>query len=187
MLDWIGGFLSGLKQTTPVVFLGIAIASGIVLFIGNDLASTMGLSEFRKEYRAYLGGALVLSLSLVVAHALWSGAKGILALAKGALDRRKARRSLEARQKQLDKLTPDEKVYLAPYILDKENTRNFLIEDGTAGGLVAKGILYRASTVGSMLDGWAHNMHPWARDYLEANPHLLEGAARKRRQGSGRI
>lgn len=187
MLDWIGGFLGGLKQTTPVIFLGVAIASGLVLFVGNDLLGTIGLAEFRTEYRAYLGGALVLSLSLVIAHALWGGAKGAVGLVKAALNQRKGQKALEDRQRQLHKLTPDEKAYLAPYILENENTRNFLIEDGVAGGLVAKGILYRASSVGNMLDGWAHNMHAWAREYLEGNPSIFEGATRKRRQSSGRI
>jgi hypothetical protein len=186
MLDLKRGFLGWLKQTPPVIFLGIAMASGIVLIVGDDLASTIGLAEFRKEYRAFLNGALVLSLALVVAHGLWSGGKGIVAHLKRPRARRDEGPPLEIRQEQLHQLTPDEKAYLAPYIFGKESTRHFKMEDSTAGGLVAKSILYRSSHIGSMTDGWAHTLRPWARNYLEANPQLLDGASGKRKQGSGR-
>jgi hypothetical protein len=186
MLDWKRGFLSWLKQTTPVVLLGIAIASGIVLFVGDDLASAVGLAEFHKAYRAYFYGALLLSLALVVAHGLWSGVKGIVAHLKRPRGRRDEGPPLEIRQQQLYQLTPDEKAYLAPYILGKESTRHFMMEDSTAGGLVEKSILYRASHIGSMTDGWAHTLRPWARNYLEAHPQLLEGASAKGKQGRGR-
>ncbi len=61
-----------------------------------------------------------------------------------------------------------------------EDTLCFHIEDGVAGGLVAKHILYRSSSIGGRLTGFAHNIQPWAREYLTDNPHLL-GAANARR------
>jgi hypothetical protein len=60
MLDWVGTFVGGLKETTPALLLGVAMASAIVLFTGNDFVSTIGLAEFRQNYRPYLGGALSL-------------------------------------------------------------------------------------------------------------------------------
>ena len=76
-------------------------------------------------------------------------------------------------------MTPDEKAYLVPFVLQQENTQYFLIEDGIAGGLIAKGVLYRSSNVGSLVSGWAHNIQPWAREYLTEHAELLEGARAK--------
>ncbi len=88
----------------------------------------------------------------------------------------KKRENLKKSQEQLHKLTPDEKAYLVPYVIKDENTQYFLIEDGVAGGLVAKGIIYQASSVGDMIMGWAYNIQPWVKDYLSENPKCLEGA-----------
>lgn len=84
---------------------------------------------------------------------------------------------MKVRHQSLHELTPDEKSYLAAYVLDDVNTQYMQIDDGIAGGLNAKGIIYRASNVGDMLRGWAYNIQPWAKDYLREHPHLLDGAS----------
>jgi hypothetical protein len=87
-----------------------------------------------------------------------------------------AKLKLEQRKKSLHELTADEKAYLIPYVLENQNTQYFLLEDGIAGGLQAKTIIYRASNLGSLVGGWAFNIQPWARDYLKEHPELLQGA-----------
>ena len=76
--------------------------------------------------------------------------------------------------RQLSQLTPEERGYLAPYILEQRNTQVFPMEDGISGGLMSKGILYLGSRLVT-LDGMAHNLQPWARQHLSANRHLLDG------------
>ena len=49
------------------------------------------------------------------------------------------------------------------------------IDDGVVNGLVAKGIIFRAASMGNLLEGMAHNIGDFAWDYLHENPHLLEG------------
>lgn len=88
---------------------------------------------------------------------------------------RKSRKLMELRKADLVNLTPNEKAYLAPYIFGEETTQYFLMEDGIKGSLEARNILYRASNMGDMVNGWAYNIQPWARDHLRNNPHLLEG------------
>jgi hypothetical protein len=126
-----------------------------------------------------------LSLSLALGQAILAGFKWAASLVKGIIDKRKTQQVLVKKQEILRKLTPDEKAYLAPYILNAENSRNFLIEDGVAGGLVAKGILYRPSTIGSLLGGWAHNMQPWAREFLDSHRECLVGASAGRENSRG--
>lgn len=61
MLDIVSSILSTIKQISPVLLLGIAIATGVGLFGGDELVARLGLTEVRNEYRAYLGGTFVLA------------------------------------------------------------------------------------------------------------------------------
>lgn len=175
MIEAFSGFLSAIKQTSPVIFTGLAIASGIVLFGGGELIVAIGLHEFRETNKPYIGGCFVLSLSIVFAQ-LATGAFGLIKAQ--FLEWQKSKNSkkvIAAKKADLVNLTPDEKAYLAPYILEQETTQYFLMEDGIKGSLEAKGILYRASNMGDLIDGWAYNLQPWAREHLQNNPELLEG------------
>ena len=169
VLEAIASFLTTLLKASPVLLLGISIACGTVLFIPEDLASKLAITEFRQQYRAYIGGTFILSSSIVLAQFAWLFIQSL----KYKYDHRI---SLSNKRKRLYYLTPDEKAYLVPYVFCDENTQYFLLEDGISGGLEAKGIIYRASNIGNMLDGFAYNIQPWAKHYLKNNPHLLEGA-----------
>ena len=175
MLEAVSGFLSALKGTSPVIFLGVAIASGLILFGTDGFVSNLGLAEFRDQNKGYIGVSFVLSVSIVFAQAIANGGKMLLKFVERWRKKKVRAATLEQRQNTLHKLTADEKAYLKPYVFGDENTQYFLIEDGIAGGLKAKDIIYMSSQVGSMLEGWAYNIQPWAKQYLEENPHLLEG------------
>ncbi|MFT6904811.1 MAG: hypothetical protein ACJAS1_001465 [Oleiphilaceae bacterium] len=175
MIEAFSGLLGSIKQTSPVIFTGLAIACGIILFGSGELITIIGLTEFREANKPYIGGCFVLSLSIVFAQAV----TGIIGLIKSAFKKWKKGKDrmllVKAKQAELAKLTPDEKAYLAPYVLGQETTQYFLMEDGIKGSLETKGILYRASNMGDMVTGWAYNIQPWAKEYLENNEHLLEG------------
>lgn len=176
MLETLSGLLSSIKQTSPVIFTGLAIASGIVLFGSGELITTIGLNEFRDTNKPYIGGCFVLSLSIAFAQAIthvFGFAKTQFNKWKRAKDSEKA---IQARKADLINLTPDEKAYLLPYVVGQKTTQYFLMEDGVKGSLEARGIIYRASCMGDMLKGWAYNIQPWAREHLQKNQELLEGA-----------
>lgn len=168
-LETIGSLLAGLKQISPTVLLAIATASGAVIFGGDRLAGPLGIIELRDEYRPHLGAAFLGTSALLLAYGLASAGKSITR-------KRRQRQLMSLRRKSLHTLTPDEKAYLGPYVLEDENTQYFQLEDGVVGGLAAKNILYQASGVARLLSGLAYNMQPWAKEYLAQNPHLLEGA-----------
>lgn len=179
MIEAFSGLLSSIKQTSPVIFTGLAIASGIVLFGSGELITTIGLNEFREANKPYIGGCFVFSLSIVFAQTiteLFSFAKTRIAKWQKS---RNSKKSIESRKAGLANLTPDEKAYLAPYVLGQKTTQYFLMEDGVKGSLEAKGILYRASPMGDMITGWAYNIQPWARKHLQENQDLLYGATPK--------
>lgn len=165
MLDSLTTFLSGLKQATPTLLFGLVLASGLVLFATESFVTTLGLAEFRQANMSYLGGTFVVAVALLVSHLVFGSTSWIR---RGIARHR--------RHKSLRELTPDEKAYLIPYVVNDQNTAYYLIEDGIAGGLTAKGIIYRASSVGSIVDGWAFNIQPWAKTYLKSHLELLGGA-----------
>ena len=163
MFPKVSEIIDGLKALTPQLLLSIAIFTAVVPFSPTWLTDMAGLTDLVKAYRPYLGAALLAAISVLIAHlpavvARWWRAK----------------RSAGARLRQLSQLTPEERGYLAPYILEQRNTQVFPMEDGIAGGLMSKGILYLGSRLVT-LDGMAYNLQLWARQHLSANSHLLDG------------
>jgi hypothetical protein len=175
MIEALSGLLGSIKQTSPVIFTGLAIACGIILFGSGDLITTIGLTEFRDANKPYIGGCFVLSLSIVFVQAV----TGIIGLVKSVFQKWKKEKDrkllIKAKHAELARLTPDEKAYLVPYVLSQETTQYFLMEDGIKGSLETKGIIYRASNMGDAVTGWAYNIQPWAKGHLETNQNLLEG------------
>jgi hypothetical protein len=143
----------------PVPFL-VAIISvlALILFLPDPVAKTLAIDEFRVNFRALLGPTLLLAVSFLIA-------RFYIFLRSGVVEKKK----LKAQQQILHKLTSHEKGYLIQF-LEGQNTLYKGIDDGVMGGLIAKGIAYRSSQVGNYIDGFAHNLQPWAREYLEDNP-----------------
>jgi hypothetical protein len=48
-------FFAMLRAGTPVLFLGLAIAAGLMLWLPDAVTSALGLTTFREENRANLG------------------------------------------------------------------------------------------------------------------------------------
>jgi len=169
MIEGFATFFTSFKKVAPVPLLAISIATGIILFTPPGFSRTLGIDEFRETYRGWIGSAFILSLSYLAAHLAWWLRSIIMA-------RRKRKQAEKTRNQHLHDLTAEEKGYLAPFVFDGVNTQNFDIDDGIAGGLTPKGIIYRASIIFDVVHGSPYNIQPWARAYLRSNPQLLEGA-----------
>jgi hypothetical protein len=129
-----------LRQSSPIFLIGISIACGATLFFPENIANTLGVVDFRNQYRGYIGAILIIASSVVIAQSARWGIKALRASYN-------SKRSKKVRINYLHNLTPDEKAYLIPFVIDDENTQYFVIEDGIAGGLSAKNIIYQASGV----------------------------------------
>jgi hypothetical protein len=149
--------------------IAVAVASALLLFLPAPTIGQLGVESLLREYRAYIGGAFIVSCSYLAAHLL-AGAAALL----------KTRFTARARKRQqmqwLRELTPDEKALLIPFVRDQRASRNFSIDNGVVGGLVAKRILFRSSNMGDLVRGFPYNLQPWAREVLNENPTLLDGA-----------
>jgi hypothetical protein len=177
MIEIFSGLIASLKQTSPAIFGGLAIASGIVLFTSGDFVDSIGLSEFKSLNLPLIGGAFVISISILAAQFISKAFTWM----KSKIERYGEKKSSERRRKleieELSKLTPDEKSYLLPFIEEQKASINFRMEDGIKSSLTNKGIIYQANGIGGMLSGLAYNIQPWAREHLNSNKHLLVGAS----------
>ena len=71
--------------------------------------------------------------------------------------------------------TEEEKQILRFYYAKETKTNYLHVADGVVQGLVAKGIIQLASSMGSVVDGFAHNINEIVWQELNEHPDLLVG------------
>jgi len=150
--------------------LVLSVAVGCLLFLPDDVAEKMALRQFREQYRTYIGPSFLLVASLLIVQAAFH----VLQTLRDKIRRARAKK---VREMALESLTPEEQGYLAALVVDSKNTIYVNIGDGVAGGLEAKGILYRSTNMFDPLEGIPHNLQPWARKTLTERPDLLDKAS----------
>lgn len=159
-IDILVKYLRGIS--VPFLFF-LTAAFGFVLFLPEDMAKTFALAEFRTEYRVFVGPAFLLALSLL--------AERMFSIFR---QQRKSKQSLKRTQESLHYLTPEEKGYLAVYVAGGQTILYASIDDKVMRGLAMRKITYAPSQTVFLTDGIAYILYPWAKEYLEKNPHLLE-------------
>ncbi len=139
----------------------ISIAGCFVLFGPKFLLDRTGLTALASPHLPLIALIVIAALALL-----------LIELVIVLVRKRKGKRSENARCKFLHGLTVEERATLLQF-MNGQNTASFNISDGVAGGLVRKRILYIAATAFHPFSV-PHNLQPWARDYLEKNPSLLD-------------
>lgn len=167
MIEFIKAVLEGLKLG-PRHYVAIGVFTGVLLFCDPELLQRIALREFAEDYRAVLGFAFLGACALLAV----SMGGGVLARV-GAW--RRERQFHGQVLQRLQCLTEDEKQILRFYVVHQTKTNTLRVNDGAVNGLVASGILYRASTVGDLVQGFAHNISEAAWEYLQIDPAVLNG------------
>lgn len=157
-LDWI-------KLPTKTL-AALCIVFGVLIFSGDAALERFGLKTFVHEYRAYLGVGFLVSLSLTVVNTLAATLKFIYPWIAQAYWIRLGR-------KRLKKLNPTEKKILRYYIQNQTRSQSLPIQDGTVNALQREKIIIRGSSLGSLY-GFDFNIQPWAWEYLNEHPELLD-------------
>jgi Super-infection exclusion protein B len=147
------------KLLAPRVLIAIAVSCAVVLFLPSPALGRIGLLTLRESRRGELGGALVVSVALLLADATSSAWKD-WAQKRGMW-------------RELKRLTPDEKDVLRRYLEEDTGTISWSVESGVVNGLQAKRILYRASEISDASLIFPYNLQPWARDRLRKKPGLV--------------
>lgn len=155
-------------KLAPRYLAAIGTFSGLLLFLPKNLADTIGVSHLAQDYRQWLGLAFLASLALLAVH--WSIEIG--AIIRNATLVKEHQKMITQK---LHTLTENEKQILRFYIATQSKTNRLRIDDGIVGGLVASGVIYRATSVGNMVDGFDHNISEFAWEYLHKHQGLLAG------------
>lgn len=161
-------FLLEFLKLAPRYLLAVALFSGLLLFLPEGTLERMRLLQFAEDHSHWLGVAFLLS-AIVWGIDIFIRT---CSLVVGFHGRHQARVLTIQR---LHALTEDEKQILRYYIAQGTRSNKLRIDNGVVNGLVAAGIIYRASDMGSMLQGFAHNITDIAWNYLHKHPRLLEG------------
>lgn len=165
--DFIQLLLNALKLQTRYV-VTLAAVAGLLLFADPRVLQFFDLTAMAQEHRAVIALVWLCSVVLLAVdggRVLWS-----------KLHKLRARRQLEQRiTERLLTLTEDEKQILRFYVAHSTRSNTLRVDDGVVQGLVAAGVIYRASGLGNMVEGFAHNISQEAWDELHKNPVLLRG------------
>jgi hypothetical protein len=164
-MEWLGGVISAIKNAGPLLYFAAFIASAALLFLPDNFIVQLGLDQFRQTYRSQAGIVFIASGSLLAAYFLFA----VWRVALSPWHNMRLRRSV---YQKLTELTDAEKAFLGPFIIADENTVFASINDGIAGGLQAKGLIYRSSNISHGFD-WPYNLQPITRRVLKEHPELL--------------
>jgi hypothetical protein len=155
-------------KLSPRYLLPVAMITGFLLFAPNNILDILGLVDLIKQYRPYIGGALLISLGLLLSNIL-------AMLFDFTRQRSEKSKRLKQMRKRLHNLTEEEKALLRGYVERQSRTQYFDMENGVARGLEAERIIFQASNIGR-IDSWAYNIQPWAWTYLSGRPELLKSS-----------
>ena len=127
---------------------------------------TVGLTDLVETYRDYIGGIFLVTLALLVVNAAAAACDFFKPWVVQAY-------LIWQGKKRLRVLTPEEKEILFYYIQNQTRSQKLDIKSGTVNGLQRDKIILRGSSLGTY-SGFDFLIQPWAWEYLNIHPELLE-------------
>jgi len=160
ILDWF--------KVVPLA-LALVFASVLLLVLPDSAVAWLGLTETMAHIRPWLAFALVVGLSLVLAHT-------VLALIGPFRKWRTERAGMREVRQRLHRLAPDEKGALAPLLLDQRKAVALDMWHGVTLALLSARIIGRSDPHLGIPGGHGLFMffvQDWAWTYLNERPHLV--------------
>lgn len=151
------------KKIPTSLFFAIGFVLALILFSPDSWIDKFSLSEFRVNYRVWLGPAFLFVLAILVSRAFTFISESVVGF-----------QIKRERLNNLKTLTRDEKEYLRVFVENDTATISREISDGIIDSLESKGIVYRTSSLSSYWKTFPYSLQPWARKYLKEQPKLLE-------------
>lgn len=158
--------LIGQFKSTRYIF-AISVISGILLFSPKNIVNNLGVSLFIQKYRVWVG------IAFLVSCGFWIADIGVVLLKKQK-SKTKLKAKINQREEKVKSLTHEEKEILSYYIDNQTRTQLLPFDSGVVTELVYYNIIYRSSSIIDMNFELAYNIQPWAWDYLNKHPELLE-------------
>ena len=163
-MDALVKILALFKQPVRYI-IGIACVTAAILLSPDSFIDKLGLLKFRQQWKPYFGAALALCAAIIIANLIGYTVKWYKHVVR-----------FRAAKKRLHCLTAEEKDILRQYLYGQTRTAYLSVQSGAVGGLVHEHIIYRSSSLSVPQVGiaaFAHNIQPWAWEYLNEHPDLL--------------
>jgi len=153
-----------LKELFGIVF----ISALFITCIPTQLATRLSIEKFRSKYQTYITLCIIAIGAyyvLLIMSKIWK-----IVLSKLYSWKKIAIKYMK------DNMSADEMNLLIESFYDSRNKRfassgNILYTDGRRTPLECKHVIYLASTVGDLLDGFSYNLQPYALEFLNKNLH----------------
>lgn len=155
-------------KLAPRYLIAVGLIAGALLFLPVAWLQGMGLDAFATENRQWLG------LTFLVSAILW-GVSAVTACSDWVANKIFQRKVRKHIARKISSLTEDEKQILRYYFAQNTRSNMLRIDDGVVQGLVENHIIYRSASVGSLVEGFSHNITDVAWDFIIANPQVLLG------------
>jgi len=164
----ITSFLDSIRLT-PKVAGSVFLFSVVVFLLPRSLLNALAINELRDQYAPWLGVSVLLSGSVLIAHA-------VAPTARWVRNRFDYYRALRRGRRHLSDLTPSEREILKRYMDANTRSRSLSAEDGTVACLVADHILYRPTRfvrAGLSIEA-DYVLDTWAWKHLHKHPELID-------------
>jgi hypothetical protein len=164
MLTFLSKLVDWLKSPTKwfLLLIAVFITSAALLLLPSAAMQKMGLVEIRQHYLPWISLCVIFSSALLFAEfVVWL---------KTPLQSFREQRDRKA---VLLDLTPPEMDIIVDYFRKQTDTQSFRADDGLIGGLEAKHLVYRTTTVSYGLN-FSYNPQPWVREIIRRNPAILQ-------------
>jgi hypothetical protein len=155
-------------KLAPRYLVTMAIVAGFLLFANAPILQSIGVLDFEKRNRQWIGIIFILSTTLF----LVDRSIPVVHFIRYRITLHNVRKGV---LKRLHSLTEDEKQILRFYIQLQTKANVLRLDDGVVKGLEGHGIIWRSSSVGNMMEGFAYNIGEVAWEYLNEHKELLAG------------
>lgn len=157
-LDWL--------KLPPAILWGLLVACGLVLWAPPWFITGLGLQDFLKIYRIYLGVVFLVLLAATIPFL-------VISVAKIPIRYFVARQKTKVRMSRLKSLSAPEKALLMRFLAEETRSMTLDLTHPVVAALISIEVLYRAASFSQGGMRFACAIQPWAWDAIKADPALL--------------
>jgi len=174
--EWLS-LLTSIDKIKSEFLVALAGFSLLLLFSPTWLLKALGILAVVATIKTWLGITLLISLCLLATRTIGITIRHLNSLVQ-----------LSKSKHAIQQLTGEELGFLGEFIQDDVASIRAAVGDGLTGALMAKGLIFRASSMCDVLSGFPYCIQPWVRSYLQKRPDLWEEhtAARAQRRATSR-
>lgn len=158
-----------LLKLPPRILAGLAIASGLLIFLPDNIINMLYMSELKVKYGFIIGSVFIVSISILVCY-------GIILVSKSIIRANNKRKLIVRRKEFLEKLDYESRSLLREMMNQPSKTLELPMHNGTVIKLKHYNVITPAGTshlVNPLDMRIPYFIQPWVVDELNNNPNLL--------------